>query len=231
MESRGDGASSHEERESRSYLRPYADATRRHGPRFEATLWQNQQKQSDRFRVISEMVDLTGKRVLDAGAGLGDFAEWMRRHRVRYKAYVGIEGVAELAQRASDRGLKRAAMCVEDFAHDEGAFGERAWPGDAGSVAPARPDVIVFSGSLNTFRWPDPLPVLERAWEGCGVAVAFNFLNSRHRPGVNDPGSGHPAWRFDPLLLMDWAMERTSRVRYRQDYFDGHDATIVMERW
>lgn len=214
-----------------AYLKPYADATEKHGPRFEATLWQNEQKQIDRFRVMAEMMDLSGKRVLDAGSGLGDFAQWLKSHRVRYRAFVGIEGVPELADKANARRLRRAEFLIQDFAADPAAFGPRRWPDGPADGEPARPDIITFSGSLNTFKLPDALPILERAWNSAEVGLAFNFLNARHRPGVNDPGTGQPAWRFDPLALLDWAMEQTSRVRYRQDYFDGHDATITMERW
>lgn len=214
-----------------AYLQPYAEATRQHGPSFQATLWQNEQKQMERFRVIAAMIDLVGRRVVDAGAGLGDLAAWLVAHRVAYASYVGIEGVPELASKASQRGIPRAAFVLDDFASDPAAFGARHWPGEAAGSAAAKPDIIVFSGSLNTFRFEDVLPIVQRAWNQAAVGIAFNFLNARHRPGVNDPGSGQPAWRFDPFKLLDWAMEQTSKVRYRQDYFDGHDATIAMERW
>jgi hypothetical protein len=215
------------------YLRPYAEAARQHGPGFRATLWQNEQKQAERFAVIAGMIDLTGRRVLDAGAGLGDLARWLDAHHVAYRAYLGLEGVPALVETALAAPPPRAGFVLADFATDADAFSAHRWPDSHADehAAPHRPDVIVFSGSLNTFKLDDALPVLQRAWESTTVGIAFNFLNARHRPGVNDPGSGQPAWRFDPFVLLDWAMEQTSKVRYRQDYFDGHDATITMERW
>ena len=31
-----------------------------------------------------------------------------------------------------------------------------------------------------------------------------------------------------PAAWLDWALDRTSRVAFTQDYLDGHDATIVL---
>ena len=36
------------------------------------------------------------------------------------------------------------------------------------------------------------------------------------------------ATRFDTLDWLDWALRTTPNVRFRQDYLQGHDATIAM---
>ncbi len=211
---------------SPDYLAPYHEAVREHGPTFRATLWTSAEKQVERFRVISGMHDLSGKRILDVGAGLGDLAAYLIKRRVRYAQYLGIEGVPEMAEEAGRRRLKRAAFRCADFVNDPGVFIE-PFDGEAA-------DVIVFSGSLNTFSEEDARGVLARAWEGTGEALIFNFLSTRRTaegdPPPPPPEPGDPARRFDPLAMLDWALTLTPRVRFGQDYFDGHDATIKMAR-
>lgn len=205
------------------YLEPYERAAREHGPTFRATLWRSPEKQRIRFEVIASMIDLGGQRICDAGSGLGDFASFLLQRRVRYGAYVGLEGVAELAARARERGLKRAEFRDVDFIADAAAF-DGVFGGE-----PA--DVIVFSGSLNTLDQAAALRALERAWRATAGALVFNFLSTRRGPGGceaarQDPTD--PARRFDPIVLLDWAMSRTPSVQFRQDYFEGHDGTVCM---
>ncbi|MEM8834631.1 MAG: class I SAM-dependent methyltransferase [Planctomycetota bacterium] len=203
------------------YLDPYVEATAKHGAVFEATLWASKQKQTDRFRVIAEMVNLRGRTILDAGAGLGDLAAWLHEHTIEIKKFIAVEGVARLAHEIGERDLPGVVALHDDFAGRDTFFHEM-------QRGHGPFDVIVFSGSLNTFEVERAREVLECAWlsladAGRGTLV-FNFLSSANDRGPAEP----PAKRFDPIELLRWALDRTSIVRFRQDYFDGHDATIAM---
>lgn len=205
------------------YLAPYEEAVERFGPSFEATLWHSKEGQVKRFAVIASAVDLRGARLIDAGCGLGDLAAYLCKQKVSFKEYVGLEAFDQLVDAASARKIKRARFAVADFVDDAGAF-EGHFPASEGG----KPDFVIFSGSLNALEVAQAQVVLERAWRACRRGVVFNFLSSRN--GEASPTDPSPARRFDPLAMLDWALERTPRVVFRQEYMDGHDATIVMLR-
>lgn len=205
------------------YLKPYARAVEQHGPTFEATLWLNRQKQTDRFRVMTEVIDLTGRVIVDAGCGLGDFAAYMQQHSIQYGRYIGVEAMPEMVGQARARNLPEARFELADFAADEQCFARLAKRDQY--------DIAVFSGSLNTFDEDHARAVVKRAFDAAsggrgGGGVIFNFLSARHwKRHAPDP---FPARRFDPVKLIDWALSLTPRVLMRQDYMGGHDATIAM---
>ena len=200
-----------------AYLQPYRDAHRRHGNTFEATLWARPETQTLRFEVFAEMLDFAGKRVLDAGCSRGDFAAWLLDRGVRYDAYVGVDGVADLLDYARQRDLPDASFVHGDFVTQPEL------------LATGSPDIVAISGSLNTMDLDVAMRVLEGAWRGANRALIFNFLSDRTSPRAVP--QAHPARRLPTLDLIDWALNKTSGVRFRQDYFsDGHDATILMSR-
>jgi len=201
------------------YLDPYREAVDRFGPSFEATLWRNEHWQTARFAVLCEMADLTGRVVLDAGAGRGDFARYMTEHGIEYGRYIGLDALPEMIQQARRMNLSEAEFYVCDFVADENAFSRFA--GRQGV------EVIVFSGSLNTIVEDFSRTVLQRAWAACREGLLFNFLSDRPAERMKTVDTT-PAHRFDTLGMLDWALSHTPRVRFRQDYLDGHDATIGM---
>lgn len=206
-----------------SYLDPYFEAVRRHGPGFEALLWRSAEFQIARFRVLAEVVAPTGRVIADLGCGRADLAEWLEREGHAYGRYVGVEGVPELASEAQRRAreLPEALIMTGDFASDDGLFDRL--------VRTHGVEVFIFSGSLNTFAQDQAERVLDLAWraiapvrDGC---LAFNFLSDQTREPCDDTG---PARRFDTLGLVRWALARTPSVVLRHDYLCGHDATITM---
>ncbi|GAB4515482.1 MAG: hypothetical protein Tsb0013_20060 [Phycisphaerales bacterium] len=206
------------------YLKPYTDAMQAHGPAFEATLWHSPEKQLARFDVIEGMVDLTGRIVVDAGCGLGDFAVRLNEGGVEYGLYVGLEALPEFVEAAREREIPEAAFAVADFVADGRVFEDLA----THELLQGHPiDVIVFSGSLNTLGEEAMLNVLGRAWDVAREAVVFNFLSTRHHRGPAGDETA-PAIRVDPVRVLQWAMERTPNVLFRQEYFQGHDATVAM---
>ncbi len=208
------------------YLAPYHRAAREHGPGFRATLWASREKQIRRFEILCGMEDFTAATLLDAGSGAGDMADFLVHRGVRYARYVGLEGVPELVQAGRERELPRADFVQRDFVEDGSAFSDAARA--TGGV-----DCVVFSGSLNTLELDQATAVLERAWAVTRRALLFNFLSARRgldgQPAA-PPDPDDPARRLDPLGLLDWAMDHTPSVLFRQDYFRGHDATIAMQR-
>lgn len=211
-----------------AYLRPYQDAVDAFGPRFEALLWNRPETQLVRFEALVSMLDLDGRTLADMGCGRADLAVYLRDQGVGYGAYVGVEGVNELSlaseRRAKSEGLERCSFRGYDFVADEGAFDRL--------VSEDHAQAFVFSGSLNTLQQAEAQRVLERAWDALastpGGSLAFNFLSDRHGDASRADEDTGPAKRFDTLSMLEWAMERTPLVRFRQDYLGGHDAAVAM---
>lgn len=209
-------AARRESAENPAYLAPYREALERHGPGFEATLWASREYQVARFRVIAEMVDLGGRSIVDAGAGRGDLALFLVEQEVGFRSYLGVEGLPEISAAGAQLLPARAELVSYDFVREPERLGE------------TEPDVIVFSGSLNTLEQRAAERVLSAAWRSARVALVFNFLNDRCAGALRRQPTA-PARRFDTLRMAEWAMRRTAKVAVRTDYFPGgHDATIAM---
>ncbi|MCB9847888.1 MAG: class I SAM-dependent methyltransferase [Phycisphaeraceae bacterium] len=204
---------------SAPYLDPYREAVDRFGPSFEATLWANERYQSIRFQTFTGLFDFTDATIIDAGSGDGAFARALHEMGIRFRRYTGLEAMPEMVERARSMAPPNAEFRVCDFATDPSAF----------VIDGSAVDAVVFSGSLNTFTPALARQTLGRAWDAGPGALLFNFLSSRtHKARAG--GDTGPAHRFDPLELLDWALEKTPSVAFRQDYLKGHDATIAMFR-
>lgn len=162
----------------------------------------------------------------DLGCGRADLLSYLAKHRGLPKGYFGIDGITDMVRAGKtvirDLGASKAEMIEADFVADRDLF-QRL-------VAEKQVNGFVFSGSLNTLKQEQALVVLGRAFEVLpprGLMV-FNFLSNRLTEGGNaDTG---PAYRFDTLAMLDWAMHTTPLVRFRHDYLRGHDATLRMQK-
>ncbi|XAM00538.1 hypothetical protein OT109_03940 [Phycisphaeraceae bacterium D3-23] len=200
-----------------SYLGPYVEAQLEHGSDVKVTLWANERTQRLRFKVMTEMVFLTGKRVLDAGCSRGDFAAYLLERELRYERFVGVDGVPEVIEFANGRSLPGAAFHAGDFVAEPGL------------LKIGEPQVVAISGTLNTMEDDTALGLLGHAWDAASEALVFNFLSDTVSPKAAP--QKYPARRLPTLKLLDWAFQQTSQVVLRQDYFPhGHDATILMRR-
>jgi len=202
---------------SADYLEPYRDHVRRHGTGFESTLWASPRSQVKRFEVFAQMAFLTGKRLLDVGCSRGDFAAYLLDRDIRFKKYIGLDAVPELVEYARARNLARCEFVLGDCVREPSVMRR----GD--------PQIICISGTLNTMDMATVFRVLEGAWEATSQTLLFNFLSDKaHRRA---PPQDHFARRLDTVELLEWALEKTWHVQFRQDYFRlGHDATIAMRK-
>lgn len=200
-----------------TYLKPYFDAQERHGTDFDVTLWASEKTQHQRFAAIAQSVFLPGKRILDAGCSRGDFAQWMLDHQIKYGRYIGIDGLPEVVEHARGRQLPDSEFHAGDLVTD------------IDLMRLGKPQIIVISGTLNTMREAAYMAVLNSAWRAAEQTLVFNFLSDTCDKRA--PRQDYPAVRLPTLRLLQWAMSRTWKVQFRQDYFDlGHDAMIVMDK-
>ncbi len=198
------------------YLTPYRTVVDRVGPRFEALLWNSPATQRARFEAIASMIDLSRRTILDAGCGRADLALWMRQRRIAYRRYIGLDALPEMVEHGKSLGLPHADFFADDFISNPVAF-RRA----------GEPEVIVFSGSLNTIPRSLAMQALERAWETCTMALAFNFLACEADQAETEAVAG-TAQKLAPPNMLRWALERTYSVSFKQGYLETRDATVVM---
>jgi len=199
------------------YLEPYHDAMKRFGPSFETTLWRNRSFQVKRFEVFGDMVDPAGRRLLDAGCGLGDLYDYLEHAGSAPSLYVGLDALSGMVEEAARRheGCEGVEFRTVDFVADRD------------SMRDCGPDIIFISGALNTVPEEIAREVLVEVFDACDQALVFNFLSDR----CSAESAGRdtaPATRFDTVGLLDWALRVTPGVCFRQDYLGGHDATIGM---
>lgn len=210
------------------YLQPYRDAVLRYGAGFSALLWSSREGQQTRFDVMIDLVDPEACRdtdmrglatctILDVGCGTGDFAQRLLDRDVKFSQYVGVDAVSEMIDAARERKLERCEFIVADVLTDESVLRDRA------------PDYACISGTLNTMDEDTARRLVHRCFEASAQGVVFNFLSNRPDEQWHDKDLG-PARRFDTIRWLDWALHITPRMRFAQDYLDGHDATIVMRR-
>ena len=200
-----------------AYLAPYRAEIERSGAGFSATLWGSREAQQRRFDVMNALVPLHERRVVDLGCGEGDLLAHLLGSGVRPASYLGLDAMAPMLDRARGRSLPRARFQVADLLRDEEV------------IAAAAPEVACISGTLNTMEPAEARALVGRAFEASRVGVVFNFLSDRPHRRWQDRPLG-PARRFDTMDWLDWALGRSSRVRFYQSYLDGHDATIAMLR-
>lgn len=203
-------------RKTPAYLQPYNEAMNRFGPGFKATLWQNPASQSMRFDVAMSLVDFSDIRLADLGCGPGDLVSHLETSGVQPAAFLGIDAqpeMIELAVRNHDAGHR--TFLAADLVADQS------------SLAQWGPDVCFISGTLNTIPPRTAWKLVMAAYRSSSIGVVFNFLSDRAHARF-DKKDLSPARRFNTVRWIERSMRVSSRVAFRQDYLDGHDATIAI---
>jgi SAM-dependent methyltransferase len=192
-------------------------AVDRLGARFESLLWNSVETQRARFKAITDVIDLTDRTILDAGCGRADFALWLREQGVAWRRYIGVDAIPEMVEHARSLSLPAAEFHQVDFIRDDTAF----------TCAGICPDVVIFSGSLNTIPRRQTARALERAWRDSTRALVFNFLSAGAARRLPEAPAGS-AQKLPPAGVMRWALAHTPDVTLKHDYLDGRDGTVVM---
>jgi len=194
-----------------AYLPPDARAVERHGSAdFRGLLWASRRTQEQRFEALLRMANPAGLSVLDLGCGCADLLDFLIRHDVTPRSYIGIEGVAELAAAARRKRLPNASIARADFVADP-------------SCVHAGADIIYCSGALNTIEADDFYAAIANAFAAARRAFVFNFLCSPLLAGMS-----YLHWhnRRDVLAF---ARSLRARVPVDEGYIQG-DCTIALRK-
>lgn len=193
-----------------TYLEPYVEAARRHGPGFGSLLWASPVTQAARFDAFMRLCDFHGKSILDAGCGRADFLDFLLNRGIVPDHYVGLEAVETLAAAAERKRHRNCTIVRADFV-----------------LEPARllvgADIVVFSGSLNTLDVAPFSATVQSAFEAAGERLVFNFLSSASLAAARFLTWHHTT---DVLRL---ARSLTPDVQSLEDYLVG-DCTVALRK-
>jgi hypothetical protein len=192
------------------YLAPYQRAVKRYGAEFEALCWTSLIEQTARFKAMIEVYDFASKRMIDAGCGRADFYDYLTACGIIPGDYLGIEAILPLADGAKRKTGANYSILTEDFLVS-------GFPPDF------HPDVIVFSGSLNTFKVESLQRALRSAIEAARDSVVFNCLCTPDKAGAP-----WLAWHSEKEIRS--LIEPCScEISFHHGYLDG-DVTVVAKR-
>jgi len=193
-----------------AYLTPYLDAASRHGAGFSSLLWASPQTQAVRFTALTRLVGLNGKSLLDVGCGRADLLDFLLARRIKPAHYVGLEGVAKLADAAETKRHADAMIVRADFVREPLRLFVAA-------------DVVYFSGSLNTLDPATFYATLRKAYDAAAEQLVFNFLCSPELAGVS-----YLHWH-QPNEVWSFCKTLTDDVRRLDDYLRG-DTTFALTK-
>jgi len=200
------------EQEQPAYLQPYARAVKRHGAGdYRALLWASRRTQEQRFDALLRMANPTGLAVLDLGCGAADLLDFLIARGVQPSHYVGIEGVAELADAARRKRRPTATIIHGDFIAEP-------------QLIRADIDIVYCSGALNTIDPSEFYATLASAFAAARRALVFNFLCSPLLAGMS-----YLRWydRREVLAFARRSLHATAEVH--DGYMEG-DCTIALRK-
>jgi SAM-dependent methyltransferase len=178
----------------------------RHGATFDALDYGSEATQRTRFEVIVELVDFTGRSVLDVGCGLAHFADFLesRQEGVRYTGIDVAPRMVEAARvRRPDLDLRYGNVL---------ALGEERF------------DIVVANGIFYLLDGDAPA-VMQRIvgamWEHAMNAVVFTSLSTWGGAASGDE------FRADPVDTLRFCGAFAPSLVLRHDYLP-HDFAVCL---
>lgn len=139
----------------------YEDALKTYGTDPRSVHWASEESQKVRFEVLNKVADLSGKRILDVGCGLGDLYKFFITKEILVN-YTGIDIVPAFIDRARERFPGATFRVADIFSVNE------------------QYDYVLASGALN-FAVADSkeyyFAIIKKMFECSQRGLAFNMLN------------------------------------------------------
>ncbi len=198
-----------------SIRRHYRRRLQRHKRNWAVCHWADADTQRIRFEVFAANVELSGKRLLDVGCGLGDLWAFLGGDSSGVE-YLGVDITPEIVSEGRRRHNGVNLVCADIFGDGH----------DAGMFSPGSFDVVFCSGAFNLDLGNNDrfLPrALARMFELARQTVAFNLLHKRCTPAS---GEFHP---FEPADVLRMLRPLPCQARIIDDYL-LNDFTVICTR-
>jgi trans-aconitate methyltransferase len=198
-------------------LQFYRDKLRRHGPLSPGALsYNSRESQVARFTVLAKIIPdrKNTYMLLDAGCGLGDFANYLNHTGFGNIAYTGIDVVPEMIQTAQ-RKFPQYTFFNRDILQENGSY-----------------DFTVASGTLNiVYESPEKqfaylTKMITKLFSCSARACAFNLLaqDRKHEFEQDDL-----FYYSDQKQILAFCRTLTKNVELIADYLP-HDFTVVLRK-
>jgi len=178
--------------------------------------WGNKTVQLLRFKILSEIDDLTNKSVLDVGCGLGEFYYFCKEKGVNFSEYVGIDINPKIVKQANDKFPELRISCLDVLEIPRDIMDD--------TLEKNRFDYIIASGLFNfeCANWDERTwLIIEECYKISKLGVAINFL--RFRQEERRPIAHYTRYR-DILEVVE---RLTNRYVLRCDY-KKNDFTVYL---
>jgi len=175
----------------------YDVLVKRHGHNHRACDYGRYESQIEKYRVLSEVMPLNGKSVLDVGCGFGDYVDYLNDKYINVR-YTGVDISKVMVEEARRLHPEKDIRQLNILDKNPGKY-----------------DLVTANGIF--YLLGDDAPVLtkilvERMYELANHAVAFNCLSS----WAKDKEKGE--YYADPLEVLDLCLSITQRIVLRHDY-------------
>ena len=164
--------------------------------------WGSKESQYLRFKILTEINELTGASILDVGCGLGELYYFFKKNEIKIESYKGIDISEDCIIEARKR-LSTINQASFDYRNIDKIDGEELY------------DYIFLSGSLN-LKMEDNLSfakkVIKRMYSLCRKGVACNFLSSYVDFSLEKD------YHYSPEEVFSFSKGLSNRVVLRHDY-------------
>jgi len=180
----------------------YEEHYEAHGVSAQGVAWESAHTQRRRFAVIASFLgDLTGRSLVDAGCGFGDFYLYLRERGNLPASYVGLDLCPSMVNEAR----KRTGCRIERRDILRQRLPEADW--------------YVASGSMNLLTRTETGIFIRRCFEKSARGFVFNLLEGPQREGE----LGY--WRAHEILRL--CRPLSSKIEIKEGYLEG-DMTILL---
>ena len=145
----------------------YTNLFRKFKYSYQSLDWGSKKNQLLRFKILAEIGNLRGKKILDVGCGFGDFLFWLKKKNIKID-YTGIdlvEGLLEIAKKKSKKNKFIYGNILNKRIFENNKFDYVFASGIFTHYSPKNSEKTMFQ-------------ILKRMWDLSSEGIAFNFLGN-----------------------------------------------------